>query len=68
MMEPFLARATSRRAISIKLSRLCQPDLRPMNMEFVVFGTMSRPYVDHVRTMFGLALLPDQLDARNFQD
>ena len=32
-----------------------------MSIECIGFGTMPVPCSDHVRTMFGLALLPDQL-------
>ena len=62
MMGRFLAGATFRQARSIKLSSLCHHDLRPMTMKFVLFGTMPIPCFDHVRIMFGLALLPDQLE------
>ena len=63
MMELFfLARATYRQARSIKYSILCQQDLRLKTMEFVLFGTLSRSCFDHVRIMFGLAFILDQLE------
>ena len=58
---------TSRPARALKLSRLSQHGLRTLPMDFLIFGTMSGPCLDHVGTMFGLALLPDQLEHWIFQ-
>ena len=39
-----------------------------MSIECPLFGTMPRPCLDHVRTMFCLALLPDKPELFNFED
>ena len=59
--------ATSRPAISLNVSKLCQHDLRPLSMEFLLFGTMSKPCFDPVKIMFGIALLPDQVEVWYFK-
>ena len=46
----------------IKLSRLSQLSPRDMSMDFLFFRTMSGPCLDHVWSMFGLRLLPEQLE------
>ena len=45
----------------LKFSRLSQHGLRSIAMECLLFGTMSRPCLDHVGAIFGLALLLNHL-------
>ena len=56
---------TLRLATALKFSRLSQNGIRhiPKDMpnEFPFFGTMPGPCLDHVTTIFGLALLSDFL-------
>ena len=42
--------------------------LRHISIECLLFGTMPEPCFDYVGTMFGQALLPDQLELCNFKD
>ena len=53
----------SRPAISLKFATLDLHDLRPISIECPFFGNFQ----DHVGTMIGLALLPDQLGLSNFK-
>ena len=53
---------TSRPTRVLKFSRLTHFGLRHINMEYLLFGTMSGPCWGHVWTMFGLALIPEQLE------
>merc|ERR1711954_396808 len=53
---------TSRPARALKFSRLSKHGLRPMSAECPLIRTISGPYLDHVGTIFGLALLTDQLE------
>ena len=39
-----------------------------MYMKWPPFGTMSMLCLDHARTMFGLASLPDKLEHWNFEE
>ena len=39
-----------------------------MSIECLLFGTIPGPCFDHAGTMYGLALLPDQLELCNFKD
>ena len=45
-----------------KFLRLGKHYLRYMSMVFLLFGTIFWPCLDHVWTIFGLALVPDQID------
>ena len=66
MFRPFREDAwpslTSRPARALKFSRLSQHGLRPMAAECPLIRTISGPCFDHVGTIFGLALLTDQLE------
>ena len=53
---------TSRPARALKFSRLSKHGLRPMSTKCLLIRTISGPCLDHVGAMFGLALLPDQLE------
>ena len=47
---------------ALKFSRLSQHCIGHMSMECLIFGAMSGPCLDHAKTMFGLALLLEQLE------
>ena len=47
----------SRPATALKFSKLSQHGLRPMFTECLLFGAISGPCLDHVGTMFGVAIL-----------
>ena len=49
-------------------SRLTQLGLTLMSIKCLIFGTLSVPCWDHVRTTLGLALLSDPLQLWNDQD
>ena len=59
---------TSIPARALKFSRLDQFCVRPIWMEYLLFGILSGPCLDHVRTLIDLALLTDQLELWSFQD
>ena len=42
----------SRPARALKFSGLSQHGLKGLSIECLIFGTMSGPYLDHVRAMF----------------
>ena len=46
---------------ALKFLRQSQYCPKIMSMDCLLFGNMSRPYLDPAWTMFGLALLTDQL-------
>ena len=52
---------TSRPARVLKFFRMSQQYLQDV-YGVSTFGTISRPCLDHVWIMFGLALIPDQLE------
>ena len=58
---------TSKPARALKCSRLSHHGLRQMSIECPIFKTMCRPCFDHAGTMFGLALIQDQLELWHFQ-
>ena len=58
----------SRPPTDLKCSRLSHYDLRLMFMEWLLFETISVPFLDHAMTMLTLVLLPDQLKHINFED
>ena len=59
--------STSRPTRVLRFSRLTHFNLRHINMEYLLFETMSGPCWGHVWSMFGLALIPEQLELWNFQ-
>ena len=59
---------TSKPSTTLKITRLSQFGPKYMLLECLIFGSMPTPCLNHVWTMFCVALLPDFLELWNIQD
>ena len=59
---------TLKPSTTLKITRLSQFGPKYMLLECLIFGSMPTPCLNHVWTMFCVALLPDFLELWNIQD